>query len=252
MSSSIDWSGLFSSSTSSSTESAYGVYGGIYSNLSQSALNKSGVALKVAKKYVSVQNGTDADSVAENKKKENKKLALAKSAAEELTESLSGLVSGKVFTKKTTKDEDGNETTDYDKEEIVKAVKSFAEKYNNLITKGSEPDTVSVLRLEKHMTSLVEKHSKLLSSVGITIGEGNKLSVDEDKLKEANVSTLKAIFTSSGSLGDQVENYASSIARVSNAAMKSGSTYSSSGTYAASTDSSTGTMLDTLIGDDNP
>ncbi len=45
------------------------------------------------------------------------------------------------------------------------------------------------------MTGMTDKTSHLLSKIGITIGKGNKLELDEDALKKADISSLKTIFT---------------------------------------------------------
>ena len=51
----------------------------------------------------------------------------------------------------------------------------------------------------------------LLNKVGITIGENNTLSLDEEKFKAANMSDLKALFSGSGSLADRVSQKASTM-----------------------------------------
>ena len=59
----------------------------------------------------------------------------------------------------------------------------------------------------------------LLSKVGITIGKGNKLELDEDALKKANISTLKSLLMGHGSFTDKFSQKADSISKVaSNAA----------------------------------
>ena len=43
----------------------------------------------------------------------------------------------------------------------------------------------------------------MLAKIGITIGKGNKLELDEDALKQAYISSLKTVFTGYNSFGKQ-------------------------------------------------
>jgi hypothetical protein len=94
------------------------------------------------------------------------------------------------------------------------------------------------------MTSITSKNSKLLPKVGITIGKGNKLELDEDTLKESDISTLKTLFTGYNSYASQIQQKASSI---SNAAASAGGTYTSSGTYNSVLSSAASTKVDTEV-----
>ncbi len=51
----------------------------------------------------------------------------------------------------------------------------------------------------------------LLNKVGITVGDDNTLSVDEEKLKKADSADLKALFGSSSSYSDRIQIQASSL-----------------------------------------
>ena len=41
---------------------------------------------------------------------------------------------------------------------------------------------------------MTDKNSNMLAKIGITIGKGNKLELDEDALKQADISSLKTVF----------------------------------------------------------
>ena len=45
------------------------------------------------------------------------------------------------------------------------------------------------------MTGMTDKSSNMLAKIGITIGKGNKLELDEDALKKSDISSLQSIFT---------------------------------------------------------
>ncbi|NBH13430.1 hypothetical protein D3Z36_04390 [Lachnospiraceae bacterium] len=85
------------------------------------------------------------------------------------------------------------------------------------------------------MTNMTDKTKSLLAKAGITIGKGNKLELDEEELKEADISVLKSIFTGSYSFGDQIGGKAVSISNASARAKavntSKNATYTRSGTY---------------------
>ena len=47
---------------------------------------------------------------------------------------------------------------------------------------------------EKWMTKTTKSTERLLERAGIFVGADNKLELDEDALKKADISTLKSIF----------------------------------------------------------
>ena len=51
----------------------------------------------------------------------------------------------------------------------------------------------------------------LLNKVGISIGENNTLSIDEEKFKAAKMSDIKALFSGSSSLADRLSQKASTL-----------------------------------------
>lgn len=74
-------------------------------------------------------------------------------------------------------------------------MKSFIDDYNDVVKEAGESNTKDVLRNASWMTGMTDKTSHLLSKIGITIGKGNKLELDEDELKKADISSLKTVFT---------------------------------------------------------
>ena len=129
------------------------------------------------------------------------------------------------------KDEKTGEETeveDYDWEAITKAVKSFVEDYNDVIEQAGESNSKEVLRNAVWMTEITESSENVLSKIGITVGKGNKMELDEDALKKADIGTLKIIFTGHNSFANKVSMKAGSI---SNAAAWSSGTYKSNGKY---------------------
>lgn len=173
---------------------------------------KNGSYGKLLKAYYKKQDAEET-AAAESGKKQ---LSLLKNSADELKNSVLDLMDEDLFEKKTieTKDEKTGEVTkkeDYDWDAIVKAVKAFVEDYNTVIGSAGESDDKGVLRNASWLTQTTEANEKLLESVGITIDSGNKLKLDEDALKQANISTLKLIFQGVNSYADKVVRKAAQI-----------------------------------------
>ena len=79
----------------------------------------------------------------------------------------------------------------YDMDAIYSGVQKFVKEYNTL------KDTVAL--------------SRPLANIGITVNADNSLSVNADKLKQADVADIKAVFNGKGSYVDNVKQNASQI-----------------------------------------
>ena len=194
---------------------------------------KSGSYGKLLKAYYKKQ---DADN-AEGTEAEKKQLSLLKTKADNLKNSMLDLMDEDLFEKKEIKTKDektGEETTkvDYDWDAITKAVNSFVDSYNAIVSATGESENKKVLRNATWLTQMTETNSKLLAKVGITIGDDNKLKVDEDALKEANINTLKVLFQGAGSYADRVVQKASQIGSAAvQGTSVGGSTYTNNADY---------------------
>ena len=133
------------------------------------------------------------------------------------------------------------EVEDYDWDAITKKVKSFIDDYNDVVKEAGESNTKDVLRNASWMTGMTDKTSHLLSKIGITIGKGNKLELDEDELKKADISSLKTIFTGYNSFAGKTAQKA---AGISNAANRASATYTNNGTYSKTDSSLTSRKID--------
>ena len=114
----------------------------------------------------------------------------------------------------------------------VDDLKQFVEDYNAMIKSGGDSDNKSVLRNTLSMTQMVSKHSTLLGDLGITIGEDNKLTLDEETAGKADKSVWKSLFSGVGSLGDMIGAKASGIVNAVNTENNKLSNYTQSGTFA--------------------
>lgn len=250
-----DYSFLFSNMQSNASSTGF--------SLADYASIKNGSYFKVMKAYyakdgngnsVASQNGADsfssvkgasADSAAVNSNTASKADALSKSAGD-----LWASGKGSVFEKKdiVTKDENGNETKtyDYDKDAIYKAVSTFAGDYNNMIDAAMKSRNSNVISKATDMVMQSLKSEDRLNKVGITIGEDNKLSVDESKLKSADISSLKSLFSGVNSYAYDVQSKASYMNMYAKEdAAKASGTYSSAAMYTPNMN--TGSILNSFM-----
>ena len=110
----------------------------------------------------------------------------------------------------------------------VDFVNGFVEDYNDVVKQAGDSNSKDVLRNAVWMTGITESNENMLSKIGITVGKGNELKLDEEALKKADISALKTLFTGHNSFADKVSMKANSI---SNAAARYSGTYKSNGTY---------------------
>lgn len=117
--------------------------------------------------------------------------------------------------------------------DMLDSVKSFVNSYNSTISAAKNLNSYSILQTAVWGTEQMNSSEAMLNKVGITIKEDNTLAIDEEKFAEADMSTLKALFSGSGSLVDRISGKASSLALQSanQLAVNSGKTiYTASGT----------------------
>ena len=102
---------------------------------------------------------------------------------------------------------------------------------------GSDVTSTNVLRRTLSMTKTTLANKNLLSDVGINITEGNKLSIDEEKFKKADMNKIKTLFNGNNSYADRVSSQAAEISKqVSNDSLKNGF-YNNKGNYYNNTSS---------------
>lgn len=209
--------------------------------LSDYASIQNGSYKKLVSAYYAKQKELDAEDANEDTDETLRKTVSAASDADALATSAAGLMKrggDSVFSMKETQSTDettGKKTTtkDYDRKAINSAITDFVDKYNALVDSGSDLDSVNVLRTTLNMTKMTNVNAGVLADIGITIGDGNKLEVNEEKLSKASISDLTNVFQGSGSYGSRIAQYAtqiSSAAAVENA--KAAGTYSNTGSYA--------------------
>ncbi|MDD3205767.1 MAG: hypothetical protein PHS74_08555 [Lachnospiraceae bacterium] len=210
----LDYSTLFSSlSTSSSSNSANSLSS---INLANYASIKNGSYYQLTKAYYA-KNSAESNSSSSNSDSTATTTSI-QSASDSLKDSADKLIktgSDSLFNKKniTTKKEDGTSSTsyDYDRDAIYKAVNSYIEDYNSTVKAGAKSSSSNILRQTLNMTNNTKVYKSALSSVGITVGSDNTLSIDKDTFKNADMSTIKTLFNGNNSLAYTTSAKASQI-----------------------------------------
>jgi len=231
---SVLFSSLNNNKTGSGTTDLLGI------NYSDYATIRSGSYYKLMKAYYSTGVSDEISSIAKDKtntstsKDDTKTIARIESASDDLKASADALLENgtkSLFKTERVTDEKGNVTTQYDTDEIYKAVKKFAEEYNSLVDEASESKTSNISGAAERMVKMTGYNEKMLEKVGITVDEDNHLKIDEKTFKAADMTTVKGLFNERGSYGYQISAQASMINYYAENEASKSNTYTSSGTY---------------------
>lgn len=194
---------------------------------------RSGSYYKLLKNYYS-ESGSSSISSTSTSKDTTQTLSRIESKAESMKTAADKLLkkgTNSVFNKTDITDADGNTTYGYDKDKIYSAVSDFVDKYNSLIDSASESNVTGILTQANSMVSASKANAGLLSQIGITIDEDNKLIIDETKFKKADMEKVKSLFNTTGSYGYQISSKASMIDYYAQNEASKSNTYSKSGMY---------------------
>jgi hypothetical protein len=222
------FSSMFGTSSSSSSST------GSSSVLGDYAMIRSGAYTKLLKSYYNKNSTSATSSSSTEESTETKKaktgLATLKTAAQDLKSAASAL----------------NSTSGTGTDRLEKA-QSFVKAYNSLLDSTENVDDTKSLQKTIWMINDFKANSGLLSDVGITIGTDNKLSIDEEKFKAANTSTLDSLFTGRNSMVGKASSKAYDIVNSTNTALSKldgGSIYTDKGSYTSLT---TGSLYNSLF-----
>ncbi|MGN0316478.1 MAG: hypothetical protein ACI4E1_00910 [Lachnospira sp.] len=155
-------------------------------------------------------------------------------AAKALIEDVSELNKSSLWDKKTITDKDGNKSTDYDRDAIYKAASAYVKDYNSLIGLTADSEDDATLRAASNFITYTNRNSSLLKSIGVSIGTDNKLSIDEEAFKAADISQVKSVFGNGGALTGRASVAASNIYSSSASVLSklaTTNTYTASGSY---------------------
>lgn len=228
-----DYSFLFSSMNSTGSTSSASFDYTTLSSIKNGSYKK---LLNAYYKKQSTDGSASSSSVKGDKKSSVEKVnaASVRDQAADVSDSVDSINKASLWNRTEKTDESGNKTKEYNTDAIYKAVKTYVDDYNALVESTGNSNDNSVLRTAANMVNSTKANKDILAKVGISIGKDNKLSIDEDAFKKAEMTTAKSIFTGAGSYGRTVQANASMIygSAVSQLARISGSsTYGSTGSY---------------------
>lgn len=209
--------------------------GGGSFDLADYASIKNGSYGKLMKAYY----GQEKAQKAAESKDSNSKLTLMAGNAGSMANAAKALMNESLWQKKSVSEKDGE---DYDWKAITKALKDFVDRYNKTIEGAGESGTKGVLRKASFMVKTTAAFKNTLEKAGISITGSNKLELNEEKLKEANISTLRTLFTGYNSFAYKMMTKGNTLA---NEAASAGGTYTSSGTYSKALSQIVSTKIDT-------
>lgn len=233
---------LFSSSTSSSSWLTDYM---TIKNGSYKKLLKAQYANEAAEKGTSSTGGSTSSSLTSVQKNE---LLNSKTDADSLRTAASKLStrgSKSLFKSEQQEvtDEETGETklvNSYDMDAIADAVKSFADSYNKVVDSSLTPSNAQLTKKAAVMINTTKMNKSLLADIGITIGSNYKLTIDEEKLKKADINKVMSLFNGTGSYASQISTKASEISSIASKVISNASTgYGSSGRYRSHVQSGT-------------
>lgn len=177
----------------------------LLSSLGDLQMIKSGAYKKAMKAYYANQvsqsktDDKDAETISGSGTADSKaKLSNLKSSAQKLYESAKAL-------------KNADYSKDAKPEDLLDKAKSFVNNYNSTLSTTKNMNSYSILQTAVWGTEQMNISEGLLNKVGISIGDNNSLSIDEEKFKSAKMSDLKALFSGSGSLADRISQKASTM-----------------------------------------
>lgn len=140
-----------------------------------------------------------------------------------------------------------NDTSDTALTDAVTEVQSFIASYNTLVKNmNSQGGTVNITYLTELGKAYVDNEKKL-NDLGITRGSDGLLSVDADKLKAADLNSLKTAFNGKDSYAASVNGILESIHKVTSKTSAMSGVYSSNYGSNAETEDITSMLLDSIF-----
>ena len=131
------------------------------------------------------------------------------------------------------------------KDNVYDLFSAFAKDYNELIKKAAESENSNVINQADYLKTLVSGNKSAFSRIGVTVNSDKSLSIDEEKFKDADMSTVKDMFTGVYSFAEKMTDRINQIYRYATQGQSLNTqTYTSQGSYSAA---NTGSTVDTVM-----
>ena len=133
------------------------------------------------------------------------------------------------------------------KESLYKALSTFIDDYNDLIKTTDKSSNSSVTNQADYLKNIVSNNKSALSRLGVTVNSDKTLTIDEEKFNEADMGTLKNLFTGTNSFAEKMTDRVNQIYRYATQgdSVSANSSYTSSGSGV--TAPSMGSMVDAIL-----
>lgn len=97
------------------------------------------------------------------------------------------------------KDEDGNETDEYDVAKILSKAKSFVNNYNGMLDSAASSSNSGVLSNLSYIMERTKNSTNPLKQFGFSVDKDGRMKLDEDTFKKADMSKVHDFFKDYGS-----------------------------------------------------
>ncbi|WP_026834795.1 hypothetical protein [Eubacterium xylanophilum] len=99
---------------------------------------------------------------------------------------------------------------------LTNVVKNFAKAYNNIIVRNGVSSVVSISHNMSWMSGLVEGNKPQLNNIGVSVKENKTLSVNEDKLADADIEDVKELFSEGSDFYSKLRERAMAVENIAN------------------------------------
>lgn len=135
--------------------------------------------------------------------------------------------------------------TNDNKDNVYKAFSAFVKDYNELLTNTDKSANSNVVNQASYLKTLVSGNKSALSRMGVTVNSDKSLSIDEEKFKEADMSSVRNLFDGAYSFAEKMTDRVNQIYRyATQGEALTNKTYDSNGGVNVPT---TGSVLDTIL-----
>lgn len=189
-----------SSSVSTSTQKSSG-YQGVQNRADRYAVTEEEKQAR-AKQKTSKSTSSSGSVSKESKVTQNSK------ALQSAADALIKHGSDSVFNKVSSKDENGKTTESYDRKKIGQALFDFAESYNKFQASAKTSVSSGVTTAAENVRKQTSSNEAVLSSIGLSVDESGKMSLDQEKFNKADLNLAKNLFQKVGGYGYQVSGQA--------------------------------------------
>ena len=98
-------------------------------------------------------------------------------------------------------------------DQMIAAVKDFTESYNATLDGLQKTDSLNALEKGVSLVNTTRAYARALSRVGIVVGSDNRLTVNEENVKEASKENFRSLFSGNYSYASKIADKASYISR---------------------------------------